>query len=102
MLPPFRYHWYVGLEPPLAAVAVKPIADEPPAHTWLEPDVTAMVQPGVTAGFTFMVMAELVAVGVPAQKALVVIVQVTTSEFASDEEVKEELFVPAFVPFTCH
>jgi hypothetical protein len=90
------------LEPPLAAVAVKPIAVESPSHTWLEPDVTAIVQLGTTAAFTFIVIPELVAVGVPAQDALVVMVQVTTSEFASVDEVKEELFVPALVPFTCH
>ena len=84
------------------AVAVKPIAVESPSHTWLDPDVTAIVQLGVTEAFTFMVIPELVAVGVPAHEALVVIVQVTTSELDRVDEVNEELLVPALEPFTCH
>ena len=67
------------------------MAVESPSHTWLEPDITAIVLVGATEEFTFIVIPELV-----------VTVQVTMSEFASDEEVNEELLVPTSLPLTCH
>lgn len=45
---PFRYHWYVGVVPPLVGVAVK--VTEDPAQLGFEPDVTAIETDATTAG----------------------------------------------------
>ena len=50
----------------------------------------------------FIVTGRLVAVGVVRQLALLVMTTVTTSPFASVDELYVSLFVPTFAPFTCH
>jgi hypothetical protein len=49
-----------------------------------------------------MVIAELEAVEVVTQDALLVKIQVTACPLVKDEVVKTEELVPAFVPFTFH
>jgi hypothetical protein len=66
------------------------------------PAVCKIVTAGVTELFNVKVMAELTAVGVLAQDELPVRIQVISSPLDKDEEVKEELFVPALLPFTSH
>jgi hypothetical protein len=57
---------------------------------------------GVTEPFTVIVMAELVAVAVVAQLALLVKTQVTAWPLVNEEVVNRDELVPAFDPFTFH
>ena len=57
---------------------------------------------GVTIVLVVIVSELLVAVGVPAHVALLVITTVTTSLLAIVEVVKVALLVPAFTPFIFH
>ena len=57
---------------------------------------------GVTDAVVVIVSELLVAVGVVAQDALLVITTVTTLPFVMEEVVNVELLVPAFTPFIFH
>lgn len=57
---------------------------------------------GVTFVVTLIVITFDVAVVVEAHGAFEVNIHVITSLFAIDDGVNVELFVPAFIPFTCH
>ena len=57
---------------------------------------------GVTVAVVDITSALLVAVGVLAQVALLVINTVTTSASAIEEDVNVALLVPAFIPFIFH
>lgn len=98
--PPFTCHWYAGVEPPLTGLALN--VAEIPEHIGLVPDVWAIETAGLTELLTVTVTAELVAVGMLAQEELLVMIQVTASLSDKEEDEKEEEFVPAFPPFTCH
>jgi hypothetical protein len=95
---PLTRHWYAGAEPPFTGVAVK-VTDVP-----VQIDVcdAAIDTDGVTFAFTVIVIPFDVTVAGDGQVALLVIRTVTTFPFASVEEVKVALFVPAFTPFTLH
>ena len=71
-----------------------------PGQTGLVP----VIVPGVTgvAGLTVIATGVLVAVVGEAHVAFDVSITVTTSPFASEVVLNDELFVPAFTPFTCH
>ena len=75
---------------------------EAPAHSGLLPPVCKMETPGVTFGFTVIVIVFDVAVVGLAQLAFDVSTQETTCPFVSVEVVKVVLFVPAFAPSTFH
>ena len=87
--------------PPLVGVAVKVTLE--PAHDVCEPEVIAILTLATTIGFTVIIIALLVA-GEPVEHglALEVSTTVTESPFANVDDVKVELLVPAFTPFTCH
>jgi hypothetical protein len=68
----------------------------------VSPGITEMVTDGITVGFTVIVIPEEVAVVGVAHGAFEVRIQVTTSPFASAEEVYVVPPVPTFDPFTCH
>lgn len=57
---------------------------------------------GVTLGVTAIETTLLVAVTVVKHVALLVMAQVTVFPLVNVEELKDELLVPAFMPFTCH
>ena len=61
-----------------------------------------MVTDGVTDAVVVIVSALLVAVGVLAQDALLVITRVTTSPFVIADVVNDALLIPTFVPFIFH
>jgi hypothetical protein len=65
-------------------------------------DGVLMLTEGVNDAVVVIASALLIADGVLAQDALLVIITVTRSPFAKDEVVKVELLVPAFVPFIFH
>jgi hypothetical protein len=65
-------------------------------------ELALMLTAGATGALTIIVMALDVTVVVETQVAFDVITQVTTSPFTNEDVVNEELFVPAFVPFTFH
>jgi len=73
-----------------------------PIQVGLVPDVMAIDTVGIVIGLTVMVTMLLVMVVGFAQVASEVKIQVTTSPFASKGAVWEILFVPTFVPFSCH
>lgn len=62
----------------------------------------AMLTVGVTGVLAIIVIPLLVTVGTAKQVALDVSTQVTTSLLFNVVEVNVLLFVPTFVPFTCH
>lgn len=96
---PFTCHWYVGVAPPLIAVAV--YVTEVPAQ--IEPEGLAAIDTeGVTTGFTIIVIALDVAVVGLAQDELDVKIQVTISLFVNAVDVYVALPVPTLLPFTCH
>lgn len=78
-LPPFNFHWYDGVLPPLVGVAVN--VTDVPVQIVL-PGLADMLTDGVTVAVTTIVILLLVAVAGEAQEALLVITQVTTSPFA--------------------
>jgi hypothetical protein len=85
--------------PPLTGVAVN-VTDVP---AQIAPaGAAAIVTVGVTLEFTVIVTGALLAVGAVVQLAFDVRTTVTASPFASDAEVKVELFVPVFDPLTFH
>ena len=61
-----------------------------------------MLTDGVTEAVVVIVSELLVAVGVVAQDALLVIIRVITSPFVIADVVKDALLVPAFTPFIFH
>lgn len=62
-----------------------------------------MLTEGVTAGLTVIVIAGDVAVGVEGQVALLVMITVTLSPFASVVDVNvDEVAPPTFDPLICH
>jgi hypothetical protein len=61
-----------------------------------------MLSDGTTVGLMVIVMTLDVAVVGDAQLALEVIIHFTVDPFVSVFVVKVALFVPAFVPLTCH
>ena len=65
-------------------------------------DAVLMLTDGVKEAVVVMVRELLVAVGVLAQDALLVITRVTTSLFAIAEVVNVALLVPTFTPFSFH
>lgn len=84
--------------PPLVGVAVKVI--EPPEHIVVV--LAEIVTAGVTGKLTVIVIPLEVAVNGLAHARLLVITHVTICPFVIVDEVNVELFVPTFVPFTCH
>lgn len=73
-----------------------------PIHVGFVPDVMAIDAVGLVIVLTVMVTMLLVIVVGLAQVAFEVKIQATTSPFASKGAVWEILFVPTFVPFSCH
>ena len=71
-----------------------------PAH--IVNDTVLMLTDGVTIVLVVMVSALLVAVGVFAQMALLVITTVTTSLLAREEVVNVVLLDPVLIPLTFH
>ena len=96
---PLTFHWYDGVLPPLAGVAVK--ATLAPAHI-VDEGEAAIVIPGVTELFTVMVTVLLVPVVDEGHIALLVITHVTALPFASELVVKVVPPVPALEPLTFH
>jgi uncharacterized membrane protein YqgA involved in biofilm formation len=84
----------------LIGVAVN--VQDVPEHAGFVPDVKAIVTEAVTDGFTVIVMAFEVAVGVDRHAELLVITHVTTSLLASDVELYVVPPVPTLLPFTFH
>ena len=84
--------------PPLVGVAVNVVLL--PAQ--IVNDGVDMLTDGVTDAAVTMVSALLVAVGVLAQDALLVITTVTTSPLAIAAVEKVALFVPTLAPFIFH
>jgi len=84
--------------PPLVGVAVK--VTEVPVH--IEAALAEIPTEGINEGFTVMVIPFEVAVVGLTQAKLLVKIQVTICPLVSVELVNVELFVPTFVPFTCH
>ena len=68
----------------------------------IDKDGVDILTDGVTDAAVVMVSALLVAVGVLAQEALLVITTVTTSLLAIAEVVNVALLVPVLVPFIFH
>jgi hypothetical protein len=98
ILEPFICHWYAGVVPPFVITELK-IGEAP---LQIEAVLVEIAIVGVTAGvFAIEIVVEL-AVLVEAHAALEVRTQLITSLFANAELLKVELFVPVFVPFTCH
>lgn len=73
-----------------------------PEHAGFVPEVKAIATEAVTVGFTVIVMAFEVAVGVDRHAELLVITHVTTSLLANDEEVYVVPPLPTLLPFTFH
>jgi len=73
---------------------------EPPAQIVVV--LAEIVTDGVTGELTVIVIPPEVAVNGIAQARLLVITHVTICPFVIVDEVNVELFVPIFVPFTCH
>lgn len=97
---PFTCHWYVGVVPPFAGVAVN-VTDCPEQIVPEGADV--ILTAGVTDGLTVTVIAADVAGEPVTQAALEVMITVTASLFARVDEVNVADVAPAaFVPFTCH
>lgn len=84
--------------PPFTGVAVN--ATLLPVHTEVTDEV--ILTEGVTEEVTVIVIALLVAVGVVAQSALLVITRVTTSLLFNADEEKVLLLVPTLLPFILH
>ena len=68
----------------------------------IDKDAVLIVTDGVTILLLVIASELLVAVGVVAQDALLVITTVTTLPFVIDDVVNVELLVPAFTPFIFH
>ena len=85
--------------PPLVGVAVKVTLE--PAQIAPEGLATILTLAG-EFGLTIITIALLVAGEPVAQVLLLVIATVTESLFTKVDDVKVELLVPAFTPFTCH
>ena len=83
--------------PPLVGVAVN--VTNAPAHTDVE--LAATDTDGVTE-LVVIVTVLLVAVVGEAHDALEVMITFTTSPFLSVVDEKVLVFVPAFIPLTCH
>jgi hypothetical protein len=97
---PLTLHWYEGVVPPFAGVAVK--VTDVPAHMAPEGEA-AMVTPGVTVAVTVIVTGALVAVGVVVHVALLVMITLTWSLFTSVVVVNVAAVCPGTViPLTCH
>lgn len=95
----FTCHIYVGVGPPLVAVAVNVTLS--PSHMVL-PGLAATVTDVASSGLTVMVMLLLVTSGGTTHGALLVRSQVTTSPLFSVVVLKVEALVPAGKPFTYH
>ena len=96
---PFTCHWYEGLLPPLAGVAVNVTlipAQMAPEGAAAMPTLTGRF------GLTVIVMALEVAGFPVGQVALDVSIQVTASPLVREAVVKVEVLVPVLTPFTCH
>jgi hypothetical protein len=94
---PFTFHWYEGVDPPFAGVAVKVTGVA--AQTGL---AEARIET-LTGKLVFTVMVTIFEVaGLPVvQVALDVRIHFTWS-LLTGVYVKLALLVPAFTPFTCH
>ena len=88
----------MGAAPPLTGVAVN--VTLVPVHIFVAEALTDT--DGVTELFTFNEIVLLVAVGVAAQPALVVMITFTCAPFVSAVELNVLVLVPAFAPLTCH
>ena len=66
------------------------------------PELKLTCTPGTKDEATDTVIADDVAEDGDAQEELDVIIHVTTCPFVSEELLNVGLFVPTFVPFTCH
>lgn len=88
----------MGAVPPLMPVAVK-VTDAPGQIVVAD---AAMETDGVIRSFTVITITLLVTEAGAGQTAFEVTITVTLSVLVSVEEVKVELFVPTFTPFTCH
>lgn len=81
---PFTCHWYEGVVPPLVGEAVN--VSEVPGQLGFVPLVNAIETLGVTVVVMFIVILFDNAVGMLAQGELDVIMHVTKSPFANEEE----------------
>ena len=96
---PFTFHWYEGVVPPLAGVAVK--VTDVPGHMAPEGRAAILTLAG-RFGLTTMVTVFDVAGFPVTHVAFEVITTETTSLLIRVVEEKVGLFVPAFTPFTFH
>jgi hypothetical protein len=97
---PFTFHWYIGVVPPLTGIALK--VTDVPAQIAPAGDA-AILTLACRSGLTTMIIPVEVA-GDPLRHGVAfdVITTVTTSLLLRTDDVKVELLVPAFIPFTFH